>query len=261
MFKQGINNLFRISTALMLFSSMSTQAISLSTYRIYLDNDNSTASFIMFNKEDQSQTCELDVGHRGFDEMGNMLRIDDSVTPFNSAAPWFRYSPRNFIAGPHLTQTVRFTLRRKANSNAAEYRSYLKVYCDTDAAPVASESDLDQPKVGVKPRIVQNVPIIVRTGKLDAQISFSSMLLQNKQLSFIIHRKGNRSVYGTLQLVNKKNDEVIDYTRNVSLYTETNQLAQQLSTSGIPANQLALRFVEDEKYGGTITFQQEVKLN
>jgi hypothetical protein len=215
----------------------------------------------MFNKEALPQTCELDIVHRGFNEMGEMLRVDDAITPTNSAAPWLRYSPRNFIAAPHLTQTVRFTLRRKANIVAAEYRSYLKVFCDTDEAPVTSEDDLEQPKVGVKPHIIQNVPIIVRTGKLNAQVNFSSMQLEGRQLSFTIHRKGNRSVYGTLELVNKKNNKIIDYTRNISLYTETKQLGQHLNTGGIPLNQLALRFVEDEKYGGTISYQQDVNLN
>lgn len=245
-----------------LLSTMPIQAMSLSTYRIYLDSDNSTASFIMFNKEAVSQTCRLGLVHNDFDENGKMSKGLADVVPQNSANPWIRYSPKNFTAAARSSQTVRFTLRRKANSQAQEYRSYLEVYCDNDEAEVAKSAfAADKPTISVKPRLVQNVPIVVRTGKLEAQLSMSGFRVNDTQVIFTLNRQGNRSVYGKIELVNKQNNKVISYKKNISVYTETKQVELELTTDGTPINQLAVRFVEDEKYGGTITYQQDVLLN
>jgi hypothetical protein len=246
---------------LLLFTPLTISAMSLSTYRIYLDNDNSTASFVMYNKSTVAETCRLRLVHNMFDETGQLTQLDDNVIPENSAKPWIRFSPKNFTADGRTPQTVRFTLRRKANSEPAEYRSYLEVYCDkvVDTTP-QSQGDInsDAPIIGVKPRLVQNVPIVVRTGQLDAEISFSNMSIKGESIFFNVNRTGNRSVYGEIQLVNKNNDEIISYTRNNSLYTETTSSAQKLAVKGFSINELALRFKEDKKYGGTITHQQDV---
>lgn len=247
---------------LLLFISIPASAMSLSTYRIYLDNENSTASFVMFNKSTLAETCQLKLVHNSFDETGQITQLDDDTIPENSAEPWIRFSPKNFTADGRAPQTVRFTLRRKANSEPAEYRSYLEVFCDkvVDTTP-QSESNQDSPKIAIKPRLVQNVPIVVRTGKLEAEISFSDMSVKDEHIHFNINRKGNRSVYGDVQLVDKTNGDVIAFTRNNSLYTETTSVKYKLATKGYPVDKLALRFVEDERYGGTITHQQEVSIN
>jgi hypothetical protein len=251
-----------VVSLILLLGSVSVQAMSLSTYRIYLDNDNSTASFMMFNKEAVSQTCRLDLVHNNFDDNGKMSKGVSGVIPENSAIPWVRFSPKNFTAAALSSQTVRFTLRRKANTQAAEYRSYLEVFCDNDETEVAkSKFDVEKPTVSIKPRLVQNVPVIARTGKLEAQLSISDFRTENEKLIFILNRQGNRSLYGTLQLIDKTNGKVINYKKNISIYTETKQLEQNLTPGGTALHQLAVRFVEDERYGGSITYQQDVVLN
>jgi hypothetical protein len=247
---------------LLFLTSFTTSAMSLSTYRIYLDNDNSTASFVMYNKSTVAETCRLSLVHNSFDETGQLTQLDDDIVPENSAVPWIRFSPKNFTADGRTPQTVRFTLRRKANSQPAEYRSYLEVYCDKveDTTPKSASSS-ELPSIGVKPRLVQNVPIIVRTGKLDAEISFSNVSIKDESIFFNVNRTGNRSVYGDIELVNKNNGEVISYTRNNSLYTETKSSSHKLAVKGFPNDKLALRFVEDKKYGGSITHQEDVVVN
>ncbi|WP_158968175.1 hypothetical protein [Paraglaciecola sp. L3A3] len=244
---------------LLFLTSFTSNAMSLSTYRIYLDNDNSTASFVMYNKSIVAESCQLSLVHNDFDETGQLTQLDDDIVPENSAKPWIRFSPKNFTADGRSPQTVRFTLRRKANTQPAEYRSYLEVYCDQveDTTPKSATTS-ELPTIGVKPRLVQNVPIVVRTGKLNAEISFSKMSIDNKYVHFTVNRKGDRSVYGDIELVNKNNGEVLGFTSNNSLYTETTSTSHKLGFKNIPVDQLALRFVEDKKYGGTITHQQDV---
>jgi hypothetical protein len=262
--RQDVISVCRLGAAIgfLLLGAKSAQAMSLSTYRIYLDSDNSTASFLMFNKAALPQTCALNLVHKNYDELGTPTIVDANIIPEHSAGSWIRYSPKNFTAAPRSPQTVRFTLRRQPNALASEYRSYLEVFCDTtELQPEMSESTSDQPVIGIKPRLVQNVPIIVRIGKLEAQVSFSNIQQDNADLIFNLQRQGNRSVYGSLQLVDKKTDEIISYVNNISVYTETKQRAFKLNLHNKPVSELALKFVEDEKYGGSITYQQDVVLN
>jgi P pilus assembly chaperone PapD len=252
-----------ITLPTLLFCSAAAQAISLSTFRIYLDSDNSTASFVMFNKTADKEKCELSLVHNNFDEGGQMLPVPSDVIPANSAEPWMRYSPKNFVVEASSPQTVRFTMRRKANTEAAEYRSYLRITCDPyEKKTESSNSDADNvAKISIKPRIIQQVPIIVRTGKLDASLSFSDISLQNETLIFHVNREGNRSVYGSLELINKSNNDVVSFKRNVSVYTDSQSVKHDLTTLGIPLEQLAIRFVEDTAYGGSINYEQDALAN
>ncbi|MGS2720622.1 hypothetical protein [Paraglaciecola aestuariivivens] len=250
----------KIAALLLGLISASAQAISLSTYRIYLDTENNSASFIMFNKSAVTETCALSLVHNDFTKDGKLVPYQGAGLPENSAEPWMRYSPRNFVVAPQNPQTIRFTMRRKSNMQAAEYRSYLRVSCDEVAPKVdTTTSGADNvAKLSIKPKIVQNIPIIVRTGKLDASLEFGDFALNEEKLEFTIARKGDRSVYGTLELINKNNGDVVVFRRNISIYTEVEKVSYSLVTAGLPTEQLMLRFTEDSAYGGTITHTQDV---
>ena len=260
MFKQVVSRLFKLGAAmwLIVLVVLPVQAISLSTFRIYLDSANSSASFVMSNREAVAQVCRLNLVHHNFDEMGKMSKVDSAILPNNSANPWVRFSPKNFTAAPRTSQTVRFSLRRKPDTVAQEYRSYLEVYCDS--------AEFEAPRTGtgnfsIKPRLVPNVPIIVRTGKLETQLSMSDFYVEDEKVFFTLNRQGDRSVYGTVELINKQNNDVINRRKNISVYTETKKLKLELANDGTPVGQLAVHFVEDKRYGGTITYQQDVVLN
>lgn len=264
MLKQVINRAFYlvIATTATLFIAMPTQAISLTTFRIYLDYENSAASFLMFNKELYGQTCKLDLVHKNYDELAKVSRVESSIIPEHSAKPWIRYSPKNFNAPPSSSQAVRFILRRKANTSAKEYRSYLAIYCDADKPVIAkSNTGQDAPVVSVVPRLVHHVPIIIRTGKLKAQVSFDDLNRQGNNLSFTLNRKGDRSIYGSVQIIDKKSGDILSYVNNVSVYIESKKKFLELSLPTKPNKNLALRFVEDKNYGGSITYQQDVIIN
>jgi hypothetical protein len=80
--------------------SFSTQAINLTSYRLYLDDNNRTESFIMFTRGNTSEECSIDLKHFNFDESGTMTVYKEKDIPANSANPWIRYSPRNFTVQP-----------------------------------------------------------------------------------------------------------------------------------------------------------------
>jgi hypothetical protein len=233
---------------LMLLWGSNAQAVSITIYCIYLDTDKPTSSFMMFNKTASDEQCQLDIIHKAFDASGTMSDIAEDVIPDNSAEPWIRYSPRSFHVEAGAPQTVRFTLRRKPNMEAAEYRSYMKIFCEE---VTEGEQESDQ-LITVKARFVQNVPIIVRTGELNASLSFSDINVTGGEVTFNVNRQGNRSVYGQLQLIDTRNDEVVSSRKNISVYTESQTVKYDLANKNIPAEYLMIKFIEDERYGGTL---------
>lgn len=228
----------------------------LSTYRIYLDEQNRVASFVVFNKTSVPEECSLGLRHNDFDEKGNMFRVEDGVVPENSAKPWIRYSPQKFEIPAGIAQTVRFTMRRKANAQEGEYRSYLLIDCNA-----LEGSDGKPPSVSLAPKLVHNVPIIVRNGALNVTLGFENIEIEDEQVSFDLVRKGARSTYGELQLFDKAAEEVASFRRNISIYPEFERAHYELNFNGADVSKLELRFIEDDRYGGTEEIKKQLIAN
>ncbi len=232
--------------------SLPSHAIHLSTFRIYVDQDKREESFVIFSRDGSTQSCNLGIRHYDYDEYGEMTPYQGVDKPKHSALDWIRYSPKRFTLSPTNTQTVRFTLRRKAKAQAAEYRSYLVVDCE--------EIDPNTSKrlITVKPKLMHNIPIIVRTKKLNAKVGFDNFILKDDELTFDLVRTGDRSVYGDLELINRKNKEIIRSIKGNSIYTETKQKQFSIKTGGLDMKNLTLRFNDLEQYGGTGITEQNV---
>jgi P pilus assembly chaperone PapD len=231
-----------------------SQAVHLSTFRIYLDEDNRNNSFILFNRDTQTEECKLFLGHNNFDDNGAMTEHQGSKPPENSAKDWVRFSPRKFTLTSAHSQTVRFTMRRKANVEPAEYRSYLNVDCGVVQPEEQGKA------VNITPRLVHSVPVIVRVGKLNAEISFSDFELTGHDLSFKLLRSGTRSIYGSITLFNKETDKSVSSQSGLSIYPESSNTEFLLRTKGIPVENLVIKFSENTKYGGDKVIEQEVIL-
>jgi hypothetical protein len=245
---------------------LASHAASLTTYRIYLDDNNRTESFIVFAKGSTSEQCSLDFSHFDFDENGTLSKNTGKSLPLNSAKPWVRYSPRNFTLTPGKPQSVRFSMRRKPNAEPKEYRSYVAMRCEELAVDTSNSQDgsenPDMPKVSIKPVLVQNVPIIVRTGKLDVEASFTDVKVNGNKISATLARKGTRSLYGRLSLVDVVSGKELSFTNGVSIYPETSSFPVlfELSSeySDVSKNNLLMRFEEDENYGGELVIEKRL---
>tara|TARA_R110000868_G_scaffold173576_1_gene409767 strand:- start:234 stop:1040 length:807 start_codon:yes stop_codon:yes gene_type:complete len=251
--------------SVMLTMPLTSNAVNLTTYRIYLDDNNRSESFIVFTRDVVPEDCTLNMKHFSFDQNGKMSLYSGSELPANSAEEWVRFSPRNFVIQPGKPQTIRFSMRRKPNTESQEYRSYVSVACEDIVAEPAQKdpnAPKDRPTVSVKPKLVQNVPLIIRTGPLDVEASFSDIQIKGNIVHGNILRSGKRSLYGRIALVNKKNDEEIAFIDAVSVYPETTSYSFEISAlndDNIPVEQMALKFIEDEIYGGSLTIQKDIK--
>lgn len=240
-----------------LFFSAHSHAASLSTFRIYLDNEHRAESFLIFSKNGKTEECSLSLTHNNFDKESNIQPYKGEELPENSAEPWIRFSPKQFIVDASEPQTIRFTMRRKANTSPQEFRSYLTIKCD-DKEILDAKKSANAPTVVIKPRLVQNVPIIVRTAKLEAQLTFTNITTEDNNVKFTIMRTGERSVYGSVELINKETEQVISSLKSISIYPESQYKHMTLPTNGVPYENISIRFVEDSNYGGTITAKVNV---
>ncbi|MDX2367786.1 MAG: hypothetical protein QNK36_05200 [Colwellia sp.] len=254
----------KILALLLVTCSFSSQAISLTSYRMYLDNNNRTESFIMFTGKNNPEQCTVKLRHFNFDENGVMTPHNEESLPSNSAKPWVRFSPKNFKLHKGKPQTIRFSMRRKANIEPQEYRSYLAISCDeiTPSTSAPQKTVKGRPSISVKPILVQNVPLVIRTGELHASGSFEEVKVVGDMLTAKLTRTGERSIYGRLALIDKKTNEELSFTSGISLYTETTSHAVSfpLNTKNMPPlEQLLLRFTEDEHYGGSLIIEKSIK--
>jgi hypothetical protein len=233
---------------LMLLTSTAS-AIGLSSFRVYLDFDKREHNFMVYNRDPFTQHCQLFLRHYLENDKGNLILDESDILPQNSVEPWLRFSPRKFSVAPGQAQTVRFKLRRKANVVPAEYHSHMAVDCEFDKDEYDEYTAQSEDVVQLVPRLRHNIPVIVRTGKLDVDISFSDLIVKGNQLSLVLNRRGQRSIFGDLELVDTRSDKVISNKPKVSLYENTKE-SFNLVTDDTPVKYLKLRFIENTEFGG-----------
>ena len=247
---------FSFLILLLCFYSASSFAVSLTSYRIYLDKNHRSEAFQVFNREQQTENCKLSWQDFPFDAAGNMGKRIMGKAPTTSVVDWVRFSPRSFAIKPGHSQTVRFSLRRKANMQPSEYHSYISIDCSKVADRHKKTETLS-----LTPRLVHNVPVIARTGELTAKATISNVRLNSDgKLAFRLNRRGNRSIYGKIEVFNNKTHKVANYLQGISIYTQSAYRDFEFS---LPKNsnlsELTINFVEDKKYGGSLVTQQQLK--
>jgi P pilus assembly chaperone PapD len=237
--------------------SLSVNAgVGVSTIRIYLDNDKSEENFLVYSKDPKLQHCTLWVKHYGIAEDGRIISLADDFQPDNSAEPLIRYSPKTFSLAAAQTQSVRFRMRRKPNIEDAEYRAFLVVDCEFDETDLSK--DREDVQYGLVPRLRHNIPIVVRTAKLDASVEITNINVSEESISFSILRQGTRSVYGRLELIDTRTDRVVADNSHFVLYPETSKKQVQFPTKGVNPKDLGIRFIENAKEGGSINLIKPV---
>jgi P pilus assembly chaperone PapD len=248
----------------LLMSSLSAYGVSLSTYRIYLDNQNRDYNFVISNRDNVTQKCHLSITHHNIDEYGVPHMVMSNMLPKNSAVEFFRYSPRNFIIDKFGEQTVRFRLRKKKNTIAQEYRSYLAVNCKKEH-PIDNINDANNNTAGISltPQLIHQVPIIIRPLRLKTQVEITDIttIEESKTISFSVTRLGERSIFADIELINKQNNKRIDLIKNIAIYPENNKKSFSLNKKGIDNKNLLIRLTEDKRTGGSLILEKNVLSN
>jgi hypothetical protein len=237
--------------------SIQSEAASISTYRIYLDNDHRQEKFIVKNGSVIPEKCETSFSYLAYDESSSVKKLTTEEQEKLSAPSLkrLRYSPKKFILQPKSFQYIALNYSRQINDTPKEYRTYLNIKC--------IQID-DQVKQGItlKPAIMHAVPLVIRTGKstdLDANLTFSQVKQQNDSIAFRLDHQGNRSVYGDLNLVDEEGKKLTVLQRNIVIYPEMRYKDFDFSLLGFDNKNLKIEFLETGAYSHKKRFELSLK--
>jgi hypothetical protein len=237
--------------------SIQSSAASLGTYRIYLDNENRQQKFIVKNSGNIPEQCDVSFSYMAYDGEGGVKKLSsvEQATLSEPAIKRLRYSPKQFTIKPKSFQYIAFNYRRQINDKAAEYRTYANIQC--------IEVDKKIKKgITLKPTIMHSVPLVIRTGKssaLTANLLFSEIKQQQSNLSFRLSHQGERSVYGDINLVNEKGEQLKLLQRNVVIYPEMQYKDFSFSLDGFNDKNMKISFQETGTYSGKEIFELTIK--
>ncbi|MCH9031003.1 MAG: molecular chaperone [candidate division Zixibacteria bacterium] len=202
--------------------------------RIVFEGRDRTAEIVLTNRGAEAETYRITFKSMRMLEDGSYEDIEEPRENERFAADLIRYSPRRVVLEPGTSQTLRLMLRKPADLAEGEYRShmYFRAVPKPSSASDIEEPDLKEDQINIQITTIFGItiPIIVRHGDLSSAIEFSDLALDLPidtlglpNLSFRLHRTGNRSVYGDFTITyipdNSDKEYVVGWLNGVAVYT------------------------------------------
>jgi P pilus assembly chaperone PapD len=175
--------------------------------RLVFEGNERAAQLDLHNSGKETATYRISLVNRRMTDIGAFTDVDQPVPGELFSDGMIRFSPRQVVLAPGASQTVRISVRKPAELAAGEYRSHLHFERLPEASGRNSVEGTDKPgEVGVQLKILMGVtvPVIVRHGATSATVKLADLDLAKSStggpatLGFVLHRTGNRSVYGDL---------------------------------------------------------------
>lgn len=226
-------------------------SVSISTRRLYLEPKRSITDIRVLNMEAQAQSCDVEIGDVNINNQG---LIELSAESVNSAKPFIRLAPKRFNLAPKEHQMVKLIYRRKPGMEDGEYQGVVAIKCK-DAITEGNT----QEQVTIRPTLVHNVPVIVRTTYMPIQAEFTATKIAGDILEAEIQISGQRSLTGTLTLINSASNEIVTEQKNISIYAQQPKKSLALPLDVGNDVPLLLRFTEDPNFGGDLVIQKTIR--
>lgn len=246
--------------ALALLITLNAQAgVSFSNSRIFIDDKNSKQDFLLFNRGETSETCDISLIDYDVDINGVLTPLDADQKSENSAKPYVRFSPKRMIMQPQQTQKVKIIARGYKSAQTNELHSYLSISCKESTtsasnATVPDQSNSQYKAAQIIPTFVNRIPIIIRKKQVPVNIDFSNIKFSTKDdftfVDFTLLRDGDRSIYGTFKLLDEDGKQIA-IRGGVSSYVQSPATQQQLKFKSSNSQTFTLSYKEDPKFGGT----------
>lgn len=233
--------------------------------RVVFEGNKQKEALNLVNTGKDTATYSISFLQYNMKEDGSFAIIEKPDSGQLFANPYLRIFPRQVTLAPGEQQVIMLQCRRKADMLAGEYRSHLYFRAEKNYKPLGvKESDKEPTQVSVQitPVFGISIPIIIRSGVVNASTTLSNMKLETQQdtinyLRLTLNRSGNSSVYGNLTIeyfpVKGKPYE-IGKVKGVSVYTNTNKrniLIRLNNTPGLTSKdgKLKVRYTspDDEK--------------
>ncbi len=195
--------------------------------RVILDGRRGT-EVVLSNIGSEEATYRIGLELRRMMENGRLVPVEktDANDTEEAALGMIRYAPRRIVLPPGQPQSVRLAARPGAELPDGEYRVHMsfkaipKPRQITDTAPQETENV----SIQLTPIYGVTIPIIVRYGKLEAQVAITQPRVveseEGAQLALTMSRAGDSSTYGELIVTKPGLEDPVVISRGLAIYPE-----------------------------------------
>lgn len=174
--------------------------------RVVFEGNKQKEVLNLINMGNETTTYSVSFVQKSMKEDGSFVDVTEAEFGQTFADPYLRIFPRQITLAPNEGQSIVLQYRRKADMKPGEYRSHLYFRSEKDYKALGEENaSNDSKSLSVKliPIYGMSIPVIIRTGEIDATATLSDLKLQiqdqmTQNLSFTINRTGNISLYGDI---------------------------------------------------------------
>lgn len=213
--------------------------VMVSPLRVYLDDEQRTATVIMRNPSDGPRTYRLEWLEQRLSEDGVYIKYKEGETPLHSpASPYLRLSPRQITVQPGTNQKVRVQLRPKPDMAPGEYRSHLLFSVVPELSEPTSTSEIDggegmtlmlnmQMSVAIPVVVNYQVNEVPEVKMVSVDTLPATAPGQTAKLSVLLQRTGLAGSFGRvvveMQLDENSSVERIGMVDNISLFADVSK--------------------------------------
>ena len=246
--------------------------------RIVFSKNMRSAQVTIINSGDEAGTFRISLHNKRMSLDGRLEDVKSAGEGDLFADKIIRFSPRQVVLDPGKSQIVRLGLRKPSGLKDGEYRSHMLFR----AIPLDTGKSVEQavkPSKGVNIKLTAivgiSIPVIVRHGKTDAEISIVSAKLVPRQakedqphIAIEFERSGNRSVYGSLlaEFIPKDGERIIiAQIGGIAVYTPGTKRRMKLPIQLPPGVELRngniqVFYRSPAEYGGKVMAQAHIKI-
>ncbi len=193
--------------------------------RVVLSPASRSAELVLVNKGAEPAAFRLALENRRMRSDGGLEAAETALPDERFAADKLRFSPRQLVLEPGARQVVRI-MADAADLAPGEYRSHLRLMSAPVSAGRSTVATGDRPDNSLSIELIAirsiTVPVILRVGSLDAQVTLNSAALAqpgDNQLVIKLARAGSRSTYGDISLTVAGEKQPAWLVRGVAIYT------------------------------------------
>lgn len=244
-------------------------AVGLTVKRVIFEGSKRAEVITVINNSDQEETYRMGWRHYVMDENKSLKAVSEGALPaaVKPAKEMIRFSPRRFTLPARGSQQVRMMLRLPAGVADGEYRSHLWIRpeADVEAFKKEAEKGTKEGKVGVAVKMLAGVsmPIIVRKGALEGSAEITSLDIRDVgthiEANYVLERKGQRSVYGDLDLIcnmGSPDEYLTQFLRGIAIYPEISRrnlmMKVKYRADKPKCNSITMRYSETEGFMGDV---------
>lgn len=211
------------------FFASDAQALRITLKRVTFEGPKRTEVLTIINNEAKPKTYRMGWRHMKMVPNKALTYVEDpSADPdIKPVDDMVRFAPRRVTIPPGGSQQVRLMLRKPRDLPDGEYRSHFWIQPEADATKFTPEGEVDNTRSAVQLRMLTGItiPVIVRSGNLQGTGEITgggaSIKGNNIEVKFTVARKGNKSLYGDIDMICLGGEQTdIRTVRGIAIYPE-----------------------------------------